>query len=343
MPKKRKAVKGAKKTIKTKPAIRLVRTNRRVPKRPRVKTTALAIRAPIGVLPPDHLEPPVMPAPGALTLPEQPVITLPGLSLLANALTAKETRGLMADFRTDKINIKPTGEVFISHIHLRVRLSTVLGVGSWGMQPKGKPTPMHDEWIVMPWELKIRGYSLSWTWGGARYRAANKRQSWSDALETTKSNALMRLCKDIPLGGQVWDDRHNDRFKSRHCVLVYVKTKDGTELSWRTKDHSPFRGEAGAHPESPNLDTYTSPEAAPAQSGRTEASGPRLITEKQAKRLLRIAADAGWKKHEVVAFLRDTCKISPAEGKPADQWHLSVAVPMKDYDTIVSDIQHGVE
>ncbi len=312
--------------------------------RKRTSTPALVqIRAPVGMLPTvsDVTSQLVMPAAGALVMPDQPIIALAGLSTLVTSL--RERKELLAKFEPEKIDIKPTGECYVAHIHLRERLSIVFGVGAWGMQPMGMPTPIEEEWVVAPWALYIRGHALSWTWGGARYQKKNKRQTWSDALETIKSDALKRLCKDIPMAGQCWDRRHNDRFKRNHCVLVYVETRDGTELWWRTKDLAPFPGEKGAHPESPNVDGYEAPAAAPPQAGRSRASGPRKISEKQAKRLLKIADQRGWKKHEVLAFLRDSCKVTPEEGKPADLWHFSVAILMNDYDGIVDVIEHGVE
>lgn len=323
-------------------------------------TTAIAIRAPVGLLPPASADVPslILPAAGALTLPEQPIIALAGLSTLVTTIDEREA--LLADFPPEKIDIKPTQECYVSHIHLRVRLSMVLGVGAWGMQPMGQAVPIGGEFIVMPWGLYIRGHALSWCWGGARYQPKNKRSSWSDALETTKSDALARLCKDIPMASQVWDRRHNDRFIDGHCVLVYVRTDDGTVTWWRTLDRRPFRDETGCHPESPNVDAYTPPlrlapespkasggskasRGAAPEAGRTDATGPRVVSTPQAKRLMAIATEVGWTKTELHHFLQTECKLKPAEGKADDAWHLCAVVPRRDYDGIIDAIQAGVE
>ena len=205
--------------------------------------------------------------------------------------------------------------------------------------------------IVMAWALFLRGKAISWTWGGARYQPNNRRASWSDALETTKSDALSRLCKDIPMAAQCWDRRHNDRFKRGHCVLVYVRTDDGTETWWRTLDRDPFRHETGCHPESPNVDRYVAPlegptqasGGSPAEAGQTKATGPRVVSTAQAKRLLAIATEVGWTKVELAHFLRTECKLKPAEGKPDDLWHLCQVVPRRDYDGLIDAVQSGVE
>lgn len=317
---------------------------------------ALVIRAPVGLLPTAPGEVTAhLPAAGALMLPEQPIIALAGLSQLDTTREERET--LMEDFPPEQVDIKPTGECYVAHIHLRKRLSIILGPGAWGMQPMGKPTVHAEQWMVMPWALYIRGKALSWTWGGARYQEKNPRASWSDALETTKSDALARLCKDIPMAGQCWDRRHNDRFKREQCVLVYNNTdKDGVKLHWRTLDREPFLGEQGIHPESPNADKYQGqqmpsaeggtqpqPGGAPPRAGSTSGTGARLISDPQAKRFLKIADEIGWKKHELIRFLREECKLKPAEGKPDDLWHLCVAIARTDYDKIVDDIQTATE
>ncbi|KKM18092.1 hypothetical protein LCGC14_1669180 [marine sediment metagenome] len=313
---------------------------------------SLIIRAPVGLLPPAPSDVTAnLPAAGALMLPEQPIIALTGLSQLDT--TAKERKALMADFPPDQVDIKPTGECYVAHIHLRRQLSVVLGPGAWGMQPMGKPTVHEGQWMVMAWALFIRGKAVSWTWGGARYQANNPRASWSDALETTKSDALARLCKDIPMAGQCWDRRHNDRFKREQCVLVYDNTNDGTKLHWRTLDREPFLGEQGIHPDSPNADKYQGRQAPPAgggttppagsgaapRAGSTSATGARLISDLQVKRLLKIANSIGWKKHELLRFLREDCKLKPAEGKADDLWHLCAAITRSRYDQIINDIQ----
>lgn len=330
----------------------------RVKHRPRPKrrpplspSTALVLRAPVasGILPNPHEVPPVMPTGSSALLPEQPIITLSGLS--QSAFSTKERLALLKDFDAVQVSIKPTGEVYIQHMHLRRRLSLVLGIGQWGLQPMAKPQVNDNQWMVMPWALFVRGNAISWTWGGARYQSSNKRASWSDALETTKSDALSRLCKDFPVGSQCWDERHNDRFKAEQCVLVYVTNKDGqTEVLWRTVDKRPFFGEKGIHPESPNRTRYEAPLAGAGQptidvegSPQSSQTGTvRRITSDQIKRLLKIAREVGWKKSELIRYFTEMRKLKPAKGKPADMWHLSaVIVQGNHYDGIISDIQAG--
>ena len=311
---------------------------------------SLSVRVPVGFLPDPKEVPPNLPMSGSALLPEQPIITLTGLS--QSIFSNKERVALLKDFEPNQVSIKPTGEVYIQHMHLRKRLSLVLGIGAWGMQPMAKPNVHDGEWMVMPWALFVRGNAISWTWGGGRYQASNKRASWSDALETTKSDALSRLCKDFPLGSQCWDERHNDRFKNEQCVLVFVDGKHGTDSLWRTLDKRAFAGEKGIHPESPNSQRYEKPATAGAHQrmddeGRPTtktSTGPHRITEPQIRRLLKIARDMGWKKSELVRYLGNVRKLVPAPGKPADMWHLSAAILQEgQYDQIVSDINKGVQ
>ncbi len=78
------------------------------------------------------------------------------------------------------------------------------------------------------------------------------------------------------------------------------------------------------------------------QAGETR-TGPRLVSTKQAKRLMAIATEVGWTKRELTNFLKTECHLKVAEGKHDDLYHLCLVVPRRDYDGIIDAIQAGTE
>ena len=80
---------------------------------------------------------------------------------------------------------------------------------------------------------------------------------WSDILETVKSNALMRLCKDLGIASECWDKRFTTDFKAQYCVKVWVESKNRPQ--WRRLDSEPFYKETGLVQDSPNQEQYNWP------------------------------------------------------------------------------------
>lgn len=65
--------------------------------------------------------------------------------------------------------------------------------------------------------------------------------SLATALEAAKSNALMRCCKDIGIASELWDPSFNTKWRSTHCVQVWVMNRDGKKRKlWRRKDDPPI-------------------------------------------------------------------------------------------------------
>src|SRR5207249_2492018 len=95
------------------------------------------------------------------------------------------------------------------------------------------------------WALLIRGKCVAVTVGEHDYVPGNPRMSWATAAEASKSNALMRACKDLGIAAQAWDKRWAQWFQETHCVRVWVE-KDprnpgsGVEAKWRLKTAGPF-------------------------------------------------------------------------------------------------------
>lgn len=161
-------------------------------------------------------------------------------------LTAEDTKALGVEFSPEAHDIRPSGEVYVSHYHVRRRLNEILGVGQWSVVPANAERPYtkdDDEVISYRARLYIRGIFNNEAMGEMRYHGASKRATYASACEGARSDVLSRLGKDLGIGLECWDRAWTEKWKSEYAVLVTVK--DGKDLigQWRRKDAPPFRGE----------------------------------------------------------------------------------------------------
>ena len=167
-----------------------------------------------------------------------------GASLLK--LTKEESDQLIAPFENEQIDIRATGEIFTGHTHIRARLGRVVGVGQWALVPLSDVREK-EGLVLQRWALYIRGHFVSEAWGAHQYQAENKRMTYDDAVESAKSNALTRCCKDLGIGSACWDKVWGARWKAEHCVQV----GQGRDRKWYRKDAAPGGRQAPQQPASP--------------------------------------------------------------------------------------------
>lgn len=156
--------------------------------------------------------------------------------------SAEEAARLMAEFTDEEWDILPTGEVYVNHMRYRTRLSEVFGPGGWTMRPV--TAIVHDEngHAHQRWEMWVRGAWFATAVGSARYGGGdNDRWEYADMAESIKSNALTRMCKDIPMGADLYDRERSNAWKQRHAIQVDVRQKSGQPRSqWRRRSRDPF-------------------------------------------------------------------------------------------------------
>lgn len=208
-----------------------------------------------------------------------PDVTLDVFTGLSETPVTKDQSSiLLADANPDELDILPTGEVYPPQVMVRRRLMKAFGPAGWGMRPLSRPKITGNQ-IIQEWALYANGRFLSYTVGGADYQPTNSRLNWSDATESLKSNALVRLCKDLGMFSECWDHRWTENWKRTYAVKVFVTQKDNSvKAQWRRLDREPFYKETGATDDSPNKDKYKKPQAtqkpAPQQTQKTTVSKP---------------------------------------------------------------------
>ncbi|KAI0089289.1 mitochondrial genome maintenance protein MGM101 [Irpex rosettiformis] len=145
---------------------------------------------------------------------------------------------LMGPIDSLDVEMKPDGLIYLPEIKYRRVLNRAFGPGGWGLAPR-------SETHVGP-KIVSREYGLICL--GRLVAVARGEQEYFDpsgiptAVEASKSNALMRCCKDLGVASELWDPRFIREFKAKYCVEIFAEhatTKKKKKL-WRRKDSPKF-------------------------------------------------------------------------------------------------------
>jgi hypothetical protein len=140
-------------------------------------------------------------------------------------LTKAEREALMAPFDDRDYSRGAGGKnelIYLGHAHLRNRLHTVLGIGA--VMPVRRRewseefTTNKNERAVRVYVdvvLVIRGCAVGDAIGSAVYYPNNASSDFSDAMESAKSNAFLRCCKEFGVGLDPWKPGWSDAWKVR--------------------------------------------------------------------------------------------------------------------------------
>lgn len=221
-------------------------------------------------------------------------------------LDATQIAALRKPVDDDEIDWKPLergGEPqipYLSHNGYRDRLDAAFGLGGWGMVPTGIPKEK-ESILYMPYALVVDGLPRAYTWGEGAYHPNNKQMTYGDALESCKSNAIVRCGKDLGIARDLWSKRYLSALKKR--VPVKMRGGDG-----------PVTAESNG-------------QKAPPTQART-GNETAVISEGQRKRLFAIAKTAQRSNAEVKAFLKSVYQIDSTE-----------KILRKDYDAVIAAIE----
>jgi hypothetical protein len=162
-----------------------------------------------------------------------------GLGVLE--LTSEMRAILEEPIPPEDLDILPTGEVYASQVQYRRRLTRVFGPGGWVMLELSQPT-IKNNVVIQKWALFARSVFIASAWGEQEYFDNNPRMSYATALESAKSNALTRCCKDLSIASECWDRHYTEAFKREYCTEVIIQqyAGGGARKMWRRKDGEPF-------------------------------------------------------------------------------------------------------
>ncbi|KAM3164025.1 hypothetical protein ACU8KH_02507 [Lachancea thermotolerans] len=134
----------------------------------------------------------------------------------------------------EDIEVKPDGLVYLPEIKYRRILNRAFGAGGWGLVPRSETT-VTDKLVTREYALVCHGQLVSLARGEQDYFAES---GIPTATEGCKSNALMRCCKDLGIGSELWDPVFIKNFKKSNCVekfVEHVTTKKKRKI-WLRKD-----------------------------------------------------------------------------------------------------------
>lgn len=120
-------------------------------------------------------------------------------------MTTTESEGITAPFPDEIVEKRPhDGLFYIPHIHVSDRLTRIFGPGQWTMLRRWERIEANN--IYAEWVMIIRGVYIGESIGAAQYHPNNPKQNYSDALESTRGEAIRRIAgKYLACGSQVWD------------------------------------------------------------------------------------------------------------------------------------------
>lgn len=299
-----------------------------------VKTTALARRAP------------AKKAPLPEVLPEESrdlddAIMLGRLGLVEVRLKPEEEAVLNEPVNVNDIQIKPTGQPYLSHPYYTRLFNRAFGRLGWALVPVSKPAKAvqgNKVSVVIPYVLYIHGQPVAFANGEQDYYENNAEQTYGDALESTVASALRRCAKRIGVSLEMWDRRYLEAFVETRALHVQIEVKkrgsDEKEKKWvwRLKGSAPFFNEVGRgsrRRDEPPEERRSS--TVPAEQRATHKDEGEKITLPQRQRLAMIVNSSDRSDEEVNEWLRSAYGIT--NDKPTRD------ILRRDYDSIVRALE----
>ncbi len=132
--------------------------------------------------------------------------------------TTEEQRAvLFAKVDADLVEIREDGIVYLPAVEFKQILCAVFGT-SWAIVPES-PKPVEvDGLILWGFHLFIQGQPIAFAWGEQKHQMGDYFMSYGDAMEGAKSNAIMRLCKQIGIAQDLWRPAFIRKWKVENSV-----------------------------------------------------------------------------------------------------------------------------
>jgi hypothetical protein len=167
----------------------------------------------------------------------------PYQGIAAKAFPAKAQEILQGTIDPADVEIRPDGIVYLPEIMYRRVLNRAFGAGGWALMPREKLT-MQDGIMYQRWQLMVDGRYASEAVGEQEYFANNQNMTFASAAEATKSNAMMRCCKDLGISSELWTPSYIENWKKQYAIKVFRQKAVKMPYQWRRKDREPFYDEA---------------------------------------------------------------------------------------------------
>lgn len=183
----------------------------------------------------------------------------------------EKVSAVLADNETvpdEDLNIKPNGQIYLSHTKARHILNRAFGYGGWSVVPVGdfrqertrkEKNGKEYEHVILyrTYRMYCHGRFVAEVESSGDYYTNNAESNYGDAAEACQSYAINRLCKPFGIASQCWDKAYGERWKKK-----YAFQRDG---KWYKRDlqvsgAGQAGGEGSTRPEKARTTTHSTPQ-----------------------------------------------------------------------------------
>jgi Mitochondrial genome maintenance MGM101 len=145
---------------------------------------------------------------------------------------------LAASLEDDDIHIKPDGMLYLPADRYRILLSRVFGAGGWALVPRSDILAS-ESLVVREYALFVHGRFVAQAPGD---HALFSNSNLGVAIESARSRALTRCCKDLGVATELWDQNFVRQWREKHALHVWTTHQKTGEKrkSWRLASDPPF-------------------------------------------------------------------------------------------------------
>ena len=172
-----------------------------------------------------------------MTITEKMVSMIPSVGTVE--FTKKQQEILYAPVDEADVEVRPDGQIYLPWVFYKERLIQAFK-GQAVMIPATPQPAFEKNLMLWGFWLVINGKPSGFAMGQQEYHANNPVMTYGDAIEGAKSNAGMRLCKDIGIGLELWKPQFTREWKKKYAESSsYTNERGKTITKWRRKGIKP--------------------------------------------------------------------------------------------------------
>jgi len=222
---------------------------------------------------------------------------------------------LLKDIPDEDVEIRPDGLIYAPWEVYATRLNKIFGL-AWAMIPVSFKPDHLGIFILWGFSLVIQGKFAGYTIGQQEYIPENRQMTWGDACEGAKSNALMRLCKGLGIGLNLWRPSYIKYWKEKYAESYVAEVRGKEKTLWRKRGQI---NNSMAIPIITGDDRVITKDVIDAEVTAPEENSPRLTTSDPCTKkqqieirdlIGKVADSQGINKKEVSAGLTKKFKFS---------------------------------
>jgi len=154
-------------------------------------------------------------------------------------LTDDQRAIIFAKVDPDLVEIREDGIVYLPAVEYKVVLCETFGL-EWAIVPES-PKPVEVDGVILwGFHLFVQGQPIAFAWGEQQYKKGSYMMSYGDAMEGAKSNAIMRLCKQIGIAQDLWRPSFIRKWKAENAEEYegWDKKRQETKKMWKRLENT---------------------------------------------------------------------------------------------------------